>query len=83
MNSVQFAWIVIGVMTGLAMILPIRRCMATHNGLLSMLTASLMGIFTVSFSWVPVVLAAVFFTYGFYQNHHKYFGVTNDSTKRT
>lgn len=84
MTNLQIGWIAIGLITGLVMLLPIKRCLATHNGFISMLTATLMGIFSISFSWVAVVIAALCFSYGFYKNHHKYLGVTsNDSTNRT
>lgn len=83
MTNLQIGWIVLGLIFGLVMTLPIRRCLATHNGILSMLIASLLGIFSVPYSWAAVVIAAFCFTYGFYQNHHKYIGVTNDEANRT
>ena len=84
MTNLQICWIVLGLVFGLVMALPIKRCLATHNGFISMLTASLMGIFSISYSWVAVVLATLCFSYGFYKNHHKYLGVTNDdSANRT
>lgn len=84
MTNLQIGWIVLGLAFGLVMALPIKRCLATHNGFISMLTASLMGIFSAPFTWVAVVIAAICFSYGLYQNHHKYTGVTNDdSANRT
>ena len=83
MTNLQIGWIVLGLVFGLVMLLPIKRCLATHNGFISMLTASLMGIFSISYSWVAVVLATLCFSYGFDKNHHKYIGVTNDEANRT
>lgn len=84
MDKVQIAWLIIGLVIGLATVLPYKRCKATHNGFVSMLTASLMGIFSVSFSWVAVVIGLCCFSYGLWQNQHKYIGVaSNDSTNRT
>ena len=83
MTNLQISWIALGLIFGLVMIIPVRRCLATHNGILSMLIASLMGIFSVPYSWVAVVLAMICFSYGFYQNHQKYIGVTNDEANRT
>lgn len=78
MTNLQISWIVVGLIMGFLLAIPIKRCFATHNGLLSMLIASLMGIFSAPFTWVAVVIAAICFSYGLYQNHHKYIGATND-----
>lgn len=78
MSNLQITWIVVGLIIGLLLMIPIKRCMSTHNGLVSMLIASLMGIFSAPHSWAAVVIAACCFTYGFYRNHHKYIGATND-----
>ena len=59
MDKLQLSWIFIGLIFGLITISPINRCLATQNGLISMLTASLMGIFHIWFSWVAVVIALV------------------------
>lgn len=83
MDKLQLSWIFIGLIFGLITILPIKRCLATQNGFISMLTASLMGIFHIWFSWVAVVIALFCFTYGLYQNRYKYLGATNDYTNRT
>lgn len=84
MSNLQISWVVIGLIFGLVMIIPIKRCLSTHNGIVSMLIASLMGIFSVPFSWAAVVIGLFCFTYGFYQNHHKYVGVaSHDNTNRT
>ncbi|WP_111861144.1 hypothetical protein [Acinetobacter sp. CFCC 10889] len=76
MNSLQFSWIFIGFAIGVIMLIPIKRCLATHNGLLSMLIASIMGIFNVGAPFLAVLAACFFFTYGMYQNQHKYFGTS-------
>ena len=76
MDKLQLSWIFIGLIFGFITILPIKRCLATQNGFISMLTASLMGIFHIWFSWVAVVIALFFFSYGLYQNRYKYLGAT-------
>ena len=78
MDKLQISWIVVGIIFGILMVLPAKRCLATHNGFLSMLIASLVGIFNVWFSWVAVLLALICFSYGLYKNQHKYIGATND-----
>lgn len=84
MTNLQIGWIIIGLIFGLVMLIPIKRCMSTHNGIVSMLIASLLGIFSAPYSWVAVIVAAICFSYGAYQNHHKYLGVTNnDNANRT
>lgn len=80
MSNLQITWVFIGIAIGLLMFFPIKRCLATHNGFLSMLIASLMGIFNVSFSWVAVVIAAFFFTFGIWKNQHKFLGIHNGKT---
>lgn len=80
MNSLQFAWIVLGVLFGLLMMMQIPRCKATHNGILSILTASLLGIFGVWYSWVAVIVALFCFGYGLWKNQHKYMGVAHDGS---
>lgn len=80
MTGLQIGWIVIGVVFGLVMALPIKRCFATHNGMLSMLAASLLGIMQVWFSWVAVVIALFLFGYGIYKNQHKFIGVAHDGS---
>ncbi len=83
MSNLQITWIVVGLIMGLLLMIPIKRCFSTYNGITSMLIASLLGIFSVPYSWVAVVLAMICFSYGFYQNHQKYIGVTNDEANRT
>ena len=78
MSNLQITWIVVGLIMGFLLVIPIKRCFSTYNGLTSMLIASLMGIFSAPFTWVPVVIGLFCFSYGFYQNHHKYIGATND-----
>lgn len=80
MNNFQIAWIMIGIFIGLLMLIPFKRCLSTHNGLLSMLIASLMGIFSVAHAWIAIVIALVFFTFGIWKNQHKYSGVTDGET---
>ena len=77
MSNLQVAWIIIGLIIGAVMFIPIRRCLSTHNGLLSMLTASLMGIFNIGAPWIAIVVACFFFTYGTYRNRHKFLGETS------
>lgn len=81
MSNLQIGWIIIGFIVGFLMFIPIKRCFATYNGLLSMLTASLMGIFNVSYPFVAVIIAVFFFSYGLYQNQHKFLGVNNHHGK--
>lgn len=78
MSNLQITWIVVGLIMGLLLMIPIKRCFSTYNGITSMLIASLMGIFSTPYAWVAVVIAACCFTYGFYRNHHKYIGAAND-----
>lgn len=78
MSELQLAWVIVGLLFGFLAVIPIKRCRATYNGILSILTASLMGIFNVSFSWIAVCLGIVCFSYGLYQNRHKYLGVAHD-----
>lgn len=72
MNNFQLAWLFVGFLFGLLLIYPFKRCLSTHNGIISMLIGSLMGIFSVSWAWVAVVVAMVFFSFGLHKNHHKY-----------
>lgn len=83
MDKFQISWLILGLIIGFVMVLPYKRCRATHNGFVSMLTASLMGIFSVSFSWVAVVVGLFCFSFGLWQNQHKYIGVNHDSANRT
>lgn len=83
LTNLQITWIAVGLVLGVVLMIPIKRCFATHNGIVSMLIASLMGIFYVPNTWIAVVIALGFFTYGFYKNHDKYIGVTNDDPNRT
>lgn len=78
MSNLQIAWIAIGLVMGFLLMIRVKRCFPTYNGIVSMLIASLMGIFSAPYSWVAVVIAAICFSYGFYKNHHKYIGATND-----
>lgn len=78
MTNLQLTWIAVGLIIGMVMLIPIKRCMSTHNGLLSMLIASLMGIFSAPYTWIAVVIGLFCFSYGLYKNHHKYIGATND-----
>jgi hypothetical protein len=75
MNNFQLAWLFVGLLFGLLLIIPFKRCLSTHNGIISVLIGSLIGIFSVSWAWVAVVVALVFFTAGLHKNHHKYTGM--------
>lgn len=74
LTYLQYSWLIVGVVFGFVLIRPFKRCLATHNGILSMLIGSLMGIFSVSWAWVTIIVALCFFSYGLYQNHHKFLG---------
>lgn len=78
MSNLQITWIVVGLIMGLLLMIPIKRCFSTYNGITSMLIASLMGIFSAPYTWIAVVIGLFCFSYGLYKNHHKYIGATND-----
>lgn len=81
MSNLQITWIVVGVITGIILLIPVKRCLATHNGIISMLIGSLMGIFTVSHAWIAILISLCFFSFGFYKNHHKYVGVIQHDSR--
>lgn len=81
MNSVQVFWVCIGIGMGMLMLIPIRRCLSTHNGFASMLMASIMGIFNVGSPWIAIICASVCFAYGLYQHQQKHFTPNTGETQ--
>ena len=81
-TALQMAWAAVGLLFGFLLMLPIKRCTATHNGIVSMIIASLMGVYPIEYAWVAVVTAVLCFMWGLFANRKKYIGVaTNDTTR--
>lgn len=82
-SNLQIAWLTLGFFFGLLLMIPFKRCKATHNGISSMLIASLLGILNIWITWVAVVIGLICFSYGLYQNQHKYLGAPQHDNSAT